>query len=446
MSTPEQMPSSALPAAGRIDTVRIMARLLSASVVAGAIALLLMSWQQSVKGRGRVIAYAPLERQQSVEAPIDGRVLLWYVQEGDRVAKGDPIAELTDNDVDILDRIRRELDAGRAQVETAALSVTLTEARILSMETARTSALSNARLRVQMANDRRDAATRSIDAARARLRAAELHLTRQRTMHAKGLASKRDLELAELEEQTARADLDRADASLRAAKAEVRALVAERAQVGASNQANIESTQATLEKLKSERAKAEAELAKVEVRLARQEQMRVVAPRNGTILRLLAQEGTEMVKAGDPLLRLVPEAGSRAIEIYVDGNDAPLVSEGRHVRVQFEGWPAVQFVGWPSAAVGTFGGRVAFVDAHDDGRGRFRVVVVPDDPQGWPDARYLRQGVRANGWVLLDRVRLGFELWRQFNGFPPAVDDDALAPTTSKKPDHEGHDPIKPGL
>ena len=31
----------------------------------------------------------------------------------------------------------------------------------------------------------------------------------------------------------------------------------------------------------------------------------------------------------------------------------------------------------------------------------------------------LRQGVRTNGWVLLGQVPLGYELWRQINGFPP---------------------------
>ena len=99
-----------------------------------------------------------------------------------------------------------------------------------------------------------------------------------------------------------------------------------------------------------------------------------------------------------------------------------LVEAGRHVRLQFEGWPAVQFVGWPSVAVGTFGGTVAFVDAQGDSQGRFRMVVVPDESsEPWPEARYLRQGVRANGWVLLDQVRMGYEIWRQLNGFPPSV-------------------------
>ena len=130
-----------------------------------------------------------------------------------------------------------------------------------------------------------------------------------------------------------------------------------------------------------------------------------------------------MVKPGDPLLTLVPDTADRAAELWVDGNDAPLVTPGRHVRLQFEGWPAVQFGGWPSVAVGSFGGTVARVDATDDGKGNFRILVVPDkDDEPWPSGRFLRQGVQAHGWVLLDRVSLGFEVWRQLNGFPPVVD------------------------
>ena len=92
------------------------------------------------------------------------------------------------------------------------------------------------------------------------------------------------------------------------------------------------------------------------------------------------------------------------------------------MRLQFEGWPALQFSGWPSIAVGTFGGRVPLVDPTDNGKGKFRVLVEPDpDEQQWPSHRFLRQGVRANGWVLLNVVPIGYELWRQFNGFPPVI-------------------------
>lgn len=27
----------------------------------------------------------------------------------------------------------------------------------------------------------------------------------------------------------------------------------------------------------------------------------------------------------------------------------------------------------------------------------------------------------AKGWIVLDRVSLGFEIWRQLNGFPPSL-------------------------
>jgi hypothetical protein len=129
-----------------------------------------------------------------------------------------------------------------------------------------------------------------------------------------------------------------------------------------------------------------------------------------------------LIRAGEPLLTHVPETRDRAVALKVEGNNASLIVPGRKVRLQFEGWPAVQFVGWPSVAVGTFGGKVAFVDAVDDGHGDFRIVVIPDKAdKPWPSATYLRQGVLVHGWVLLEVVPLSFELWRQFNGFPPSL-------------------------
>jgi hypothetical protein len=148
----------------------------------------------------------------------------------------------------------------------------------------------------------------------------------------------------------------------------------------------------------------------------------VVAPRDGIVFRIVANgHAGEIVKAGDVLAVLVPDTVDRAVEVWVTGNDMPLVREGAQARIQFEGWPALQFSGWPSVAVGTFAGRVSFVDATDNGAGLFRVLVVPADGVAWPAPIYLRQGVRAQGWIQLGRVRLGYELWRQFNGFPPSL-------------------------
>jgi membrane fusion protein, adhesin transport system len=380
-------------------------------------------WQQSLPGRGRVIAYAPLERQQVVEAPIEGRIQEWHVQEGDRVAAGDPIAEITDNDPEILARLERERQAVEARRTAAQSSVDVSKAKVTALELAREAKSSSTGLRVEIGRDRKDGAERAVEAAESAERIAAINLERTRLLAGDGLASKRELELAELEAETRIADLARAKATLKASKREVGALDADADSVGAGASADIEEARNSQAKAESELAKADADLEKLAVRLARQQRMTITAPRDGTILRLIAKQGAEMVVAGDPIVTFVPDMSTSAVELWMHGKDGPLISPGRKVRVQFEGWPALQFVGWPSAAIGTFGGVVEFVDASADEQGRFRVVVTPDpDDEPWPESRWLRQGVQTKGWVLLDRVRLGFEVWRQLNGFPPVVD------------------------
>ncbi len=425
--------TSTFDAAGSIDGARVLARLLLVGVLATILALIFTPWQQSVRGSGRLIAYAPLERQQTIEAPVKGRVMEWLVQEGDHVEAGDLIVKLSDNDPEILQRLERERDAIQSQLDAATLAIVVAESKVSSQEGVRTAAVLGAGLERQIAEDRRDAAQRSLDAAQAKLKTAELNITRQRRLHEKGLASTRALELAELDLQTAEAGLDRAKASLAAAKRKVKAMRASRDEKDSGAKAKVEDAQASLQKAYGDKAKAEGALAKIDVRLARQHTMHITAPRAGTVFQLVAKQGGEVVKQGDALAVLVPDTEARAVELWVDGNDAPLITAGRHVRLQFEGWPAVQFVGWPSVAVGTFGGTVAFVDATDNGRGQFRIVVIPDEGEPWPEARYLRQGVRANGWVLLNQVGLGYELWRQLNGFPPTVDPPGLSPADVSK-------------
>ena len=401
---------------------RVLARLIGVALALVIAALIFAPWQQSVPARGRVIAYAPLERQQTIQAPIEGLVQTWYVQEGQSVEAGEIIAELSDNDPEILNRIARERDAAMASKTAALGSVEVAKAKITALSLAREAKQTSAGLRVDMGRSRLDGAEQSVDAAKAAKLTAKLNLERQRALYDEGLTSQRQLELAEMEAETKRAGLERAEASLKAAKREVKALGAEQEHAGADNNASIESARESQRKAESNLAKAEAEVQKIDVRLARQQRMTVKAPRAGTILRILAKQGGQMLKPGDPLAMFVPDITANAVELWADGKDGPLITPGRKVRLQFEGWPAVQFVGWPSVAAGTFGGVVEFVDATADEHGRFRVVVSPDpDDLPWPDARWLRQGVHANGWILLDQVSLGFEMWRQFNGFPPVV-------------------------
>ena len=188
---------------------------------------------------------------------------------------------------------------------------------------------------------------------------------------------------------------------------------------GLSARRDLEAATIKYRELKAKEAGFRAEVAQAEIQLARQASQLIVAPRDGVIMRIAAGDSATYVKAGDELVRFAPEPGQRAVEIFVSGLDAGLVQPGRHVRLMFEGWPAVQFSGWPSLAIGTFPGLVQFVDPAVSANGQFRAVVVeaPDEP--WPGERFLRLGGKARGWVVLDTVRLGYEIWRKLNGFPP---------------------------
>ena len=169
-------------------------------------------------------------------------------------------------------------------------------------------------------------------------------------------------------------------------------------------------------------AQALSEYTQSQSTLSRQQSQLVVAPTDGTIVRLQVGSSNIVVNQGQVVAIFVPKSDQLSVQIFIRGNDLPLVYEGRKVRLQFEGWPAIQFSGWPSIAVGTFGGVVSVVDQTATPDGLFRVIIVPEKGEKWPATRFIRQGTRVNGWVLLNNVALGYELWRQFNGFPPSLD------------------------
>jgi adhesin transport system membrane fusion protein len=84
------------------ESIRRMSRVLLGGFVALLAGLLFLPWQQFVQGSGRVLAFDPLERSVTVEAPLSGRVQRAHVVEGKSVRQGDVLFELMDNDPDLL--------------------------------------------------------------------------------------------------------------------------------------------------------------------------------------------------------------------------------------------------------------------------------------------------------------------------------------------------------
>lgn len=396
--------------------IRAFARVLAALFGCLIVGLIFLPWQQFVSGNGRVVAYDPLERSVTVESPLAGRVLRAHVFEGKAVKQGDVLFELIDNDPNLLANLRSQRAAADSRRQAASQRVASLNSQLEELARALPLGIEAARTRQ--------------DAARFAAITAEQQYARVKSLFEdkRGLASQRDFELALLERDRAAAELARTEAELKRAEVDIKA--------------SINSATALRDSASADLASAEQALVSIEIQISQTQMQKVVAPRDGIILKVQATEGS-FLRAGSALCTVIPNTENRMVELWLSGNDMPLVQSretnalgkvtpGSPVRLQFEGWPAIQFVGWPSAAIGTFGGEVVLIDPTDNGKGKFRVLVSakPDVVKGagneprvlsWPGPRWLRQGVRANGWVLLRRVPLWFELWRQVNGFPPVI-------------------------
>ena len=414
-----------LPVLSKVGTSggpRRLAWSLMGVFIIGVPALIFAPWVQNVSGVGTVVGTTPFERLQTIDTAVEGRVTKYYVVEGTKVKAGDLIAEVADNDPLILERLKEERNLISMRVDQAKSRVNAQEVAVQQNELSRRNALESARSRIKVAEDNIKAAQNSLISAEAVFTANKLNLDRVKIGLASGLFSQRQYEQQVQANASSEADVDRSKASLQASINEKLARDADYQKIETDFQNSIATANATLAAGKSDVANSAAEMQRVEVRVSRQQTQTVRAPRNGTVLRLLSQPGGELLKAGDSIASFVPETTNLVVELYMDGNDVPLIHTGDSARLQFEGWPAIQFAGWPSVAVGTFGGKVLLVDSTDNGKGKFRILVEPDpNSEIWPSTRYLRQGVRTNGWVLLNKVSLGYELWRQFNGFPPTV-------------------------
>ncbi|MFM8333708.1 MAG: HlyD family secretion protein [Candidatus Methylumidiphilus sp.] len=413
---------SALSAAQTPRLVSVLARLCVWLFVLTPPLLLLSPWQQNIAGTGRVSAFVPAERQQTIDSPVSGRIVRWLAKEGMRVKSGEVLVEIADVDPELLQRLRQQREASAAKLAAKEDEVRAYRLQLDNLAATRDLQVAGAQYRLEVARQRARSAGEALASAQATLDAATQQTGRLGRLLTDGLVSRRDYEVAERDAIVAQRSVASAQNAVDAAQAEQRAADAEIGRIRADAQARIDSAAATLKKTQGELEDSRSSLLKSEVDVSRQQAQAVTAPRDGTVLRLLVNPQGDVVRQGEGLLVLVPDVDVRAVELWVDGNDAALISPGRHARLQFEGWPALQFVGWPEVAFGTFGGRVAFVDASDDGKGKFRVLVTPDETdRPWPTERFLRQGVRVKGWVLLNQVTMAYELWRQLNAFPPLL-------------------------
>lgn len=423
--------------------VRRISRIVLWCMAASPFVLAFVPWQQTVQGRGTVIAYSPVERSQVLTARIAGQVRKWHVVEGSQVKKGDRVVDLEDNDPELEDRLTAQLEFLRGRLASGKQEVEELRAAASATEGAREAAVNAAKANLE-------ATRKAIEVADHVLSNAQFSKTFEQTrfdmidkLHSSGtlgaIESKLSREEAKLRIDRASIDRERSAAELERAKAAYATQQAQVLQTDAAGISSIAVARSNLRKGEQTLFSTEREVQDIENRVERFKARHVVAPCDGVVYRVHANVGGggQYLKEGDELCTIIPDTKDRVVELTLDGRDAPLVLAYAHrkgslpqARLQFEGWPAILFSGFPDVSIGTFGGKVRQVDQASGPTGGFRILIEPEHHvpgDEWPDAKFLRQGNQVVGWVFLNRVPLGYEIWRRLNGFPPVL------PPTSKE-------------
>ncbi|WP_395142517.1 biotin/lipoyl-binding protein [Armatimonas sp.] len=503
---------------------RIVITLLSIVVILSTI-LKFTPFQQTVIGNGKVGVFSVMDRPQTIDAQIGGRLVLWSVQEGQTVKKGQLLAEIEDTESRFLSQrrdklIAAQLAAQRQRKAESARRITEIEAQLIALEGSRGAQIpaaserqgqaknrlavagqnvviaqkaleatklvaqkqaeqriTQAMQRIAQAKDRQKQAEQTVEADKVGLEVNRVQRERLAELLKDGLRSQREFELADqafiaaevklkqskLAVEIAQKEIVNTEADLKFAKAtgiqadidvqrasaqvvSVREALAsaqrdvtvfgfEQTRVDADTSATLSRERANLQQVKESLAAISDSIAKAELERdnmqARVAQQKIYAPSSGRVSRIGKTIGPgQTIKKDDVLLEIVPETQDQAVELVLSGFDAPLVTVGRKVRLQFNGFPAVQVQGLSRAAVGTFAGIVTTMDPVDEGTGRVRVWIQPDTVRialgkesAWPTSLRLRPGTDTIGWVQLDTVPLWYELWRQFNAFPANYTD-----------------------
>ena len=401
--------------------IRVMVVLLVGSILA-----MFLPWTQNIRAKGNVTTLSPNDRPQSVQSTIGGKIEEWYVQEGDEVKIGDTIIRISEvkeeyMDPNILDNTSNQIDAKFGSAQAYATKADNLTQQLQALIKGKQVKLQQNEIKVQQTILKIESDSIDLVAARTKKQIADNQLIRMESLHDEGLKSLTDLEAKRLSVQEARAKVVSLENKVNANRNELDNLKANIAAI--TNEYDNKIAKSKSERMSAMSAKYDAEASRNKLQSqfntyqTRRNNYYITSPINGTLTEAMQTGIGEIVKGGDAIVRIIPQEYKLAVETFIEPMDMPLLKLGQKVRVQFDGWPAIVFSGWPNSSYGTFGGEVFAINNDISKNGKYRIMIAPD-PEDSPWPHEVRVGGGANTLTLLNDVRVGYELWRQLNGFP----------------------------
>jgi multidrug efflux pump subunit AcrA (membrane-fusion protein) len=410
----------------RKTTSDLMIKVLVSMVILAVISMFL-PWTQNIRAKGYVTTLNPEARPQTIQALIGGRIEQWFVREGQFVEAGDTIILISEVkeeylDPELLDRTRQQIisknESANAYQEKAKSLQDQYDALLRNLDVK----LEQNRLKLEQTRLKIQSDSLDLVASRLKVEIAGNQLSRIENLYDEGLKSLTDLEEKRLGFREAQAKVIELENKLESGQNEVLSLQSNIQAIENDYKDKISKSRSEMMSALSGQFDTEASVNKLQSQYNAYEQRRnnyvIKAPISGIVTKAMQSGVGEIIKNGDQIVSLMPQKYDLAVEMYVNPRDVPLLGNGQKVRVQFDGWPAIVFSGWPNNSYGTFGGKIFAVDNFISDNGQYRVLVAPDTSEtSWPDA--VRVGGGASTITLLNNVRIGYEIWRQLNGFPP---------------------------
>ncbi len=389
---------------------------------------LFLPWTQNIRGRGRVTTLFQEQRPQELNSVLPGRIVKWYVKEGDIVETGDTILELSEVkaeylDPNILDRTREQIVAKESTADNYSSKASAAQNQIQALEETN-------RLKVRETNNKIRQQRLKVKSERAAWVASQTdaniakeQLERNEELYKQGLISLTDLEAKQNKYQATLAKQTEAEIRYQNAGQDLARLKIELVRVQQEYAEKIAKTKSDRFQSLSQIATTEGEIAKLKNQYNTYDERRklyiVRAPQRGQVTDARVAGIGEVIKDGEHLVTIVPEKIKYTVEMFVKPLDVPLIQKGQRVAFLFDGFPAIVFSGWPGASYGIFEGKVLVVENNTNDKGYYRVLVVEEENSDKPWPEELRIGTGAKGIALLNNVPIWYELWRNINGFPP---------------------------
>jgi multidrug resistance efflux pump len=389
--------------------------------------VLFLPWTQNISGSGHVTTLYQDQRPQQINTVIPGKIIKWYIKEGDIVKKGDTIVQLADTKDDYLDsnlveRTKDQLNSKEQKLISYAEKINAIESQINAIENNRELKIKSYENKVEQFKRKLISDSSELVAAEVDYKIALEQLNRGKQMFNQGVVSLVELERRTAQNNKALAILTEKQQKLLNTKQEINIIQLDMNSIRQEADDKIFKSRSEIASSRGEIAGTTGEVAKNKNLLAnyisRGNQKWLIAPQDGQIIKAKKSGINEIVKEGEMIVEMVPTIIDHAIELFVEPMDLILINPGQKIRIIFDGFPAIVFSGWPDNSYGTFAGEVSMVENNRNENGKFRILVVPDlQFNTWP--KELKTGTGAKGFALLKTVPVWYELWRQINGFPP---------------------------